>query len=326
MYLPRLVFDITFQSEYLREEPFYYISFGIILSFFCALPLYNTAPIDEEKMERLVYITTLIICALGFSYALSYEYLFIARANANSKLNEGTFTTVAVIPLALATKYLVLKGPPLKKFLAIFAFFLALACVLMSGTKAPMGFYGIFLLLFLRKQMRFSPIKTIILILTIIGIIAYIVYIYDLGFAFELILRRFTKPTSGDKSTAMRLLAWKGALNQFLDSPIWGSAIEERVTRQYPHNLILESFMAVGTVGGVLFTFMYLRLAIVVFFNFVKSNFSIVPMLCLLYFVLSLFSGSLYGGTGFWAVVALSSVYKKQLHQRFAFESAKSSS
>jgi len=60
-----------------------------------------------------------------------------------------------------------------------------------------------------------------------------------------------------DESTYMRIESFTGAIGQFLDSPITGDALIEETTQFYPHNAILEAFMATGVVGGGLLVFVY---------------------------------------------------------------------
>lgn len=50
-----------------------------------------------------------------------------------------------------------------------------------------------------------------------------------------------------------RLEIYKDAIAQFVSSPLLGSSIEENVTRSYPHNIVIEAFMATGVFGGLVF-------------------------------------------------------------------------
>jgi O-antigen ligase len=43
------------------------------------------------------------------------------------------------------------------------------------------------------------------------------------------------------------------AIQQFADEPFLGSSLVEKNSGEYPHNLIVESFMATGVVGGIMF-------------------------------------------------------------------------
>ena len=55
-----------------------------------------------------------------------------------------------------------------------------------------------------------------------------------------------------DQSDNVRLILWDSAWNLYLSSPAFGAAIEEEVYGYYPHNIVLESLMSIGTAGGML--------------------------------------------------------------------------
>lgn len=57
--------------------------------------------------------------------------------------------------------------------------------------------------------------------------------------------------SESDLSTAMRAISFQGAYEQFLADPIFGRWVIELTTNYYPHNLYLESLMAVGIVGSL---------------------------------------------------------------------------
>lgn len=94
------------------------------------------------------------------------------------------------------------------------------------------------------------------------------------------------------------------AIDQAVRNPLLGSAYTELQTGQYPHNLLLESFMALGVVGGVLLLFICLRAG---FRAAVRLRLGelLLPLLFVQYFVGAQFSSSLWGAEAFWAIVVL---------------------
>lgn len=108
-----------------------------------------------------------------------------------------------------------------------------------------------------------------------------------------------------DESVSIRLQAYAGAWDQFLESPIIGSALEERTTGFYPHNLILEAFMATGIFGGIAF-FSLLAVAFFGAWKLIKSGgpFLWIGLLFLQYLIGSMFSGSLWGSSTMWVLMA----------------------
>lgn len=109
-----------------------------------------------------------------------------------------------------------------------------------------------------------------------------------------------------DQSSLGRITAFEGAWRQFLASPFFGDAIEERVTGYYPHNVVLEAFMATGILGGLPFLVLILwslRRA----WTLVRQG-SVHMWLGLLsvqYIFAGLFSGALYTSNAMWVTMAL---------------------
>lgn len=65
-------------------------------------------------------------------------------------------------------------------------------------------------------------------------------------------MSQFVEDRQGDKEEA-RDRAYKNAWNDFLNYPLVGSSFVDSVGRFYPHNIILELFMATGLTGAFLY-------------------------------------------------------------------------
>lgn len=63
----------------------------------------------------------------------------------------------------------------------------------------------------------------------------------------------------GDVSANVRLLVLMSSIDQFLSSPIWGAGHVDNVTGLYPHNVFVESALALGVVGLGMAAFLVLR-------------------------------------------------------------------
>ena len=50
-----------------------------------------------------------------------------------------------------------------------------------------------------------------------------------------------------------RWALYQGAMAQFMENPILGSSLEMQGRQSYPHNHIVEAFMATGAIGGLAF-------------------------------------------------------------------------
>jgi O-antigen ligase len=56
-----------------------------------------------------------------------------------------------------------------------------------------------------------------------------------------------------DQTVGMRVVFIQDAWSQFMEHPLLGSALEERNSMTYPHNVNVEAFMATGVFGGAAF-------------------------------------------------------------------------
>jgi O-antigen ligase len=125
------------------------------------------------------------------------------------------------------------------------------------------------------------------------------VFIYGLQDMLLLVITRFTD-IADDTSSVERWDMLSGGFIQFLKEPLLGSFLEERISREYPHNLVVESFMATGLVGGTLFVLYYVAsirsMAGVLF----QTGLSFISLATLSVIILSLFSGGLSFSVDFW--------------------------
>ena len=92
--------------------------------------------------------------------------------------------------------------------------------------------------------------------------------------------------------------------NEFINNPFWGKAMLIQTGLQrgtYPHNLIIEAFMATGFIGGSIFTLWILKcfksLKKIVCNNF---NQSWIGLLFLQFLIFGMFSGNLFSSNLFW--------------------------
>ncbi len=116
-----------------------------------------------------------------------------------------------------------------------------------------------------------------------------------------------------DASTLARYTSFYGAWDQFQDDFYFGRYAIELSTGYYPHNIYLESLMAVGFIGTIPFI-MHLTLATRAAVGIIRERcFSIAAVLvAVLYFreaIASMASGSLWGNTGFWITSVLVIVF-----------------
>lgn len=107
-----------------------------------------------------------------------------------------------------------------------------------------------------------------------------------------------------------------GAWQQFARSPLIGDALEEETTGFYPHNVVVESFMATGVAGGLSLVALIFS-AITAAYRLVKwrSEHAWVALVFVQYLAAAQFSGAIYGVTMMWtllgATIALSCGFRR---------------
>lgn len=107
-----------------------------------------------------------------------------------------------------------------------------------------------------------------------------------------------------DMSNQLRVVAFTGAWNQFLDHFLVGRYVVELQTGFYPHNIYLESLMSVGLIGSIPFV-MHIVLAIRSAVGIIRDKRSTIwaTFVALMFFreaLGSFVSGGIWGATGFW--------------------------
>lgn len=110
-----------------------------------------------------------------------------------------------------------------------------------------------------------------------------------------------------DVSSIERVTLLRNAWDQFLARPILGSGLEERLSGSYPHNPVVEAFMATGIVGGMCYLLLLLAGAYAAL-RLVRAAGSAawIGVLLVQYLVGALLSGAVYSGTTLYPLLASS--------------------
>ncbi|MBK8085092.1 MAG: O-antigen ligase family protein [Devosia sp.] len=120
---------------------------------------------------------------------------------------------------------------------------------------------------------------------------------------FSTILNALLSGDAGyDVTSSLRVEAFGEAWDRFASNPLFGSRFD-LVNGGYPHNLWIESGMAMGIVGLVLLSgclLVSLRRA----WQLVQLDHWLLPLLFVQYAVGAMFSGAIWGSGPFWTIVA----------------------
>lgn len=146
------------------------------------------------------------------------------------------------------------------------------------------------------------------------GVAAAVLYLENAGVID--ILARLTD-TFQDVASQERAQMIRGAWTQFTDNPLLGSAFVELRFMENPHNILLESMMALGVVGlGLLLVSMAASLAAAGDVIRTVPRHAWVGLIYLQYVVNGMLSGSLFTDGSFWFFALASLALAKSLHDR----------
>jgi len=107
----------------------------------------------------------------------------------------------------------------------------------------------------------------------------------------------------------------RDAWREYMDHPWLGSSIVERNALIYPHNAMVEAFMATGTFGGSAFALLILT-AIYRATRFIRRDPAMawIPVCFFQQLIGAMFSGGLYGNVPLWGMMAI--VLGADLHRK----------
>lgn len=110
-----------------------------------------------------------------------------------------------------------------------------------------------------------------------------------------------------DASSQERLMYQVSAIDQAITHPLFGSGSAELLSGTYPHNLTIESAMAMGLLGLALFVVLTVRGSMQAISRLRRGE-VLLPLLFIQYLIASQLSGALWGATSLWIVMSLMAV------------------
>lgn len=167
--------------------------------------------------------------------------------------------------------------------------------------------------------------KKLVKTVTIASLLAVAGYLIAFQFSGTTSFHTFSRVESmldgSGVSVDTRLIIWSDALRAWITHPILGSALVHKPTGAYPHNLIIESFMATGTVGGLIFVILLIFTTKAAFWlTMQRTQQGWVALIFVQYAVADAFSGAIYTSSIMWtflaATIALFSTTRKVVRCR----------
>ena len=315
-YLFRIVFDAWSAPETLHLPLEEYLLSAVGIALLPAVALGSgISPGRLGDLLRWFFLAALVAAGLNFAQIFldgsfdRFSVLFFGRKYTET-LNPIWFGHLGVTLVILATCTLLSPGGGrMKRLLQWFAVVFGGLVLVISASKGPLlSLFVVFPAIVLLVLRRIGD--KAVLVATGAGgaIVLAVVFFSDLliqNSLFHRLQQAFSGQAAG--SIDKRLELYRAGIDIVLDNPILGAGIGSLGEMAgYPHNLLLESFMVNGIVGGLLFSLILLfglyHCVKTVIFGTVGTAW--ISMLYLQYLVGARVSGALYNSYIMWGLTA----------------------
>lgn len=330
IYSIRLLHDLYIDPVILAygTPPFEYIqfAFGAVL-----IPCVSVIVINGTMRLNYNYILKWCYGTIFFTLCLAL-YLrsgsdVVGRDNGG--LNVGIISfgqfgaTLSILSVFLFARE---KDSIKNRLFYLLGFAIGFLGIFVSASKSPLLALILVLVLFLvlwygsLKSTLIFGISGLILYAFFIDIVTFLNNYFHSSFLTRIL---YAIEVGGDITRERYLVA---AVNEFYENPIIGNAIliQESISAgNYPHNLIVETLMATGVIGGVvliIWLIMCLRYSLMSIKKHQENSW--IALLFLQYLIFSMFSKNIYSNDLFWLfcvlVVSSSLKYTKAFTNRSA--------
>jgi len=289
----------------------------------CLIPMIALVKPQKSENLEMVFVATLIAGVTSSiliwlinirSGALFGGYNLWGGRLSLEALNPISVGHLGVTLIIISLYFMIVKDARLPKWILLGSLFVGSITAVAAASKGP--FVALLVVFFLFFAAGFKGVnKTKSIVVLAMGVL--IIY-QSAQYAGEVLgfssISRF-QITENNASTYARLIAMDGAWNQFLENPLFGDSLEEKITQFYPHNILLESFMATGIFGGSVFILL-MFMSIYKSYILMKYDlyYGLLAMLYIQYLVGALLSGSLWGSGQMW--VLMGAILAVNLRQR----------
>jgi len=298
LYAGRLVWDWAVADAPGLPTADYVLLFFTVACFIPSLAL-GTARInllDDQSLSLKIAIAGALTCFLSLamdrlglgedrSLTKLTGRLFFESLNPITLGHIGVSTLIALLCLSRKWKFIyAVLIPPLGAA--------AVTCILFSGSRGPIVSLAICLAAFILVSRKWFWVGALL-----IGLVPLLLDA-------DGILNQRLSMGIDDQSTLGRFTSQNSAIEMFQESPVLGSAFADRDTLSYPHNLFIETAMSMGLVGLMLLFFV-LNTAFRNSLKLFSNRQILIPLLFLQYLIAIQLSGSIWGSSPLWGLLAI---------------------
>lgn len=259
-YLLRLWYDLNFVQFDFFMGTFEYFLF--VISHFCLPLIYMSSQFSEGayiKAGKVLLNSAVLVSVLGFVFYFKQFSQgggrLVTTDETDRVISPLAMSYVSLIPLVYYSFQLLGSGKftNRKKITYLIPIFLSFLGLFLGASRGSiLAFVLSIVFIGLIKKMY----RNIILFATILFLLFPLIYSLSESFGsslFDRVLGTVEQTQSGEYLEEDRPYLWMTAMKNFANSPIIGDLIENRGIGHHPHNVIIESFMAMGVLGGVVF-------------------------------------------------------------------------
>jgi len=303
VYIVRLTYDANL-GELERNPPVHYFYFIIIGSFIPLSCLVFVKDYNLNNVAKYIFYILLfasVVVLINIRGILGTEFGRLSREDTglNPLIAGYLGSFLLVVSLGIYQKHKSIKVGI--KYLIIGSI-LGFLCVAISGSRGPLIAVVIPLLVY-GYYYYDNNVKrtTLILLLGVVGLLSIIALDAIGSMAFQRLTGTIDRIEGGRE---MRFIRFALIFKLISNNLVLGYGVE-LPGGSHPHNLILESFLALGVVGGVMFMYLYFT-GVIISIKMIK--FKIHTWLGMLFLTISiwaLFSSTIYYLIPFWIILIL---------------------
>ena len=309
LYGVRLLCDLFLFPADLRYRPWEYVSLAFGGTLLPALAFahqtnWNTYRKAFRPFLVGAFLTTLISAwlfrdILGTSFG---RINFGSTGIAFGSLNAGYLASSVVV---MGTYLIIERRSRSQIIIGAILCSLAIPSLALGASRGPVLAILVCVAVHLYAQFRRRNFQWSLLL-----ILAAVVSLPILRYSFDLLgsnlFLRFHNPDIQNLAHAnTRISIWKDALSQFSENPLVGAGLEVSNWQLYPHNIVIESFLATGLIGGLAFviflTGTWLKAIRLLCQPASARSVGWIGLLFIHYSINGMFSQSIYSNVGFWA-------------------------
>lgn len=326
-YVVRLYSDTLYDPPLLgREVTYYWIwAIGGSLVPMLGLAMKSHRPQQADDYFRWLYLATLAACFLSLFLATG-----TVSTEAGAEYESGRLRLEALNPISLGhlgamlvelSAWALLFHRPWsrgsRRLLLLVGLAIGCYVLLAANSRGPiLATIACFLFLLCFVSFRYKFAVMAFLLAGAVAVVPLSLYLEE-AHNINAFSRIFGMSLEQHAEQSSRLDLFASAFEVFWANPWFGGALEEPVTRGYPHNVIVESFMALGFFVTVLFIGVLVALCYRAATLFRRHpQYGWPALLFLQYLVGAQFSGSLYGSTFLWCAIGLLLSFGDQARER----------